>query len=46
MSNEQPAPGPSQAVKKSVNYVILGEAKNLHLFVFQKITADSSLRPE
>ena len=35
-----------EAVKKSLSPVILSEAKNLHLFVFKKIKADSSLRSE
>jgi hypothetical protein len=33
-------------VKKSPIPVILSEAKNLQLFVFKKIKADSSLRSE
>jgi hypothetical protein len=35
-----------EGVKKSPSPVILSEAKNLHLFVFKKIKADSSLRSE
>jgi hypothetical protein len=35
-----------EGVKKSPSPVILSEAKNLHLFVFKKIKADSPLRSE
>jgi hypothetical protein len=35
-----------EGVKKSPSPVILSEAKNLHLFVFKKVKADSSLRSE
>jgi hypothetical protein len=35
-----------ERVKKSPSPVILSEAKNLQLFVFKKIKADSSLRSE
>jgi hypothetical protein len=35
-----------EGVKKSSSPVILSEAKNLQLFVFKRIKADSSLRSE
>jgi hypothetical protein len=38
--------GHLEGVKKSPSPVILSEAKNLQLFVFKKIKADSSLRSE